>query len=171
MQLSKNLFKIPFLLNGKMCYSYRAQKIFLIVMSLPPQKFREILFQLLYSQDFTSLEPLESIPFMMQELKVTRRTMVDAHLKIEKICEKLELIDELIKTFSKNYSLDRISNVEKTILRLGIYELLYDENLPYKIIISEAVRLCRKFGTRESANFVNAILDAIYQHSNQSATV
>lgn len=140
-------------------------------MSLPPQKFREILFQLLYSQDFTPIEAVETIPFMMQELKVTRRTMMDAHLKIEKIIEKLHEIDEKIKTVSTNYSFDRISNVEKTILRLGIYELLYDENLPYKIIISEAVRLCRKFGTRESANFVNAILDAIYQHSTQSIPV
>jgi len=132
-------------------------------MSLPPQKFREIVFQLLYSQDFAALDPAESIPFMMHELKVTRRSMVEAHDRVSKILEKIETLDQEITKASTSYSFDRISRVEKTILRQGVFELLYDPALPPKVAIAEAIRLCRKFGTPESSEFVNAILDSIYK--------
>jgi len=145
-------------------------------MALPPQKFREIVFQLLYSQDFSPLDSEESIPFMMNELKVTRRVMLDVHAKINQILEKIEEIDGRIEASSTSYSFDRISKVEKTILRLGAFELLYDDTIPGKVVIAEGIRLSRKFGTPESAHFVNAILDEIYKgssvkHTNESVTV
>ncbi|HEX2583051.1 MAG TPA: transcription antitermination factor NusB [Chlamydiales bacterium] len=132
-------------------------------MALPPQKFREIVLQLLYSQDFTPIDVAESIPFMMHELKVTKRTMLDVHERIHKILEKSSEIDEKIGASSTSYSLDRISRVEKMILRIAIFELLFDHALPGKIAIAEAIRLSRKFGTPESAHFVNAVLDDIYK--------
>jgi len=146
-------------------------------MSLPPQKFREIVFQLLYSQDVEPIDPKEMIPFMMHELKVTKRSMTDAHARAIAVLEQLGPIDEKIKASSTEYSFERISRVEKNILRLGVFELLHDETLPPKVAIAEAIRLCRKFGTPESAQFVNAILDDIYkkmapcEHSNQPVTV
>jgi N utilization substance protein B len=132
-------------------------------MALPPQKFREIVFQLLYSQDFTPIDPAESIPFMMHELNVTKRTMLEVHARIDKILEKYPEIDRKIEASSISYSFERISKVEKTILRVGVFELLYDDAIPEKVAIAEAIRLSRKFGTPESAQFVNAILDAIYK--------
>jgi len=142
-------------------------------MALPPQKFREIVFQLLYSQGFAPIESEESIPFMMNELKVTKRVMLDVHARIDKILEKYSEIDRKLETASTSYSFDRISRVEKTILRLGVFEILFDEAIPDKVAIAEAIRLSRKFGTPESAHFVNAILDDIYKkvalvnHSNE----
>jgi len=138
------------------------------VMSLPPQKFREIVLQLLFSQDFTALDPAETIPFMMHELKVTKRSMLDVHIRLEAILAKLPEIDARIQAASTEYAFDRIGKVERTILRLAIYELS-DPNIPPKVAIAEAIRLCRKFGTPESANFVNAILDNVY--SNQPVSV
>lgn len=132
-------------------------------MPLPPQKFREIVAQLLYSQSFEKLDPTESIPFIMQELKVTRRSTLDAHAKVDRVVEKMGEIDRQIEEASKEYTFDRISRVEKTILRLALYELLHEPELPGKVVIAEAIRLCRKFGTPESASFVNAILDPIYK--------
>lgn len=136
-------------------------------MALPPQKFREIVFQLLYSQDFAPLAPEDSIPFMMNELKVTRRSMIEAHERVSAVLENLAEIDEKITASSTSYSFDRISRVEKTILRQGVFELLFDPTLPPKIAIAEAIRLCRKFGTPESAQFVNAILDDIFKKMSQ----
>ena len=132
-------------------------------MALPPQKFREIIVQLLYSQDFAPIDQLESIPFMMHELKVTKRTMVDVHERIDQIIEKLEGIDAKIAEASTEYTFDRISKVERTIIRLGLYELFFDPSIHPKVVFAEAVRLCRKFGSPESANFVHAILDKIYK--------
>lgn len=147
-------------------------------MALPPQKFREIVLQLLYSQEFAPIDVAESIPFMMHELKVTKRTMLDVHERIDKILEKYPEIDEKIRASSISYSLDRISRVEKMILRIAIFELLFDNVLPGKVAIAEAIRLSRKFGTPESAHFVNAVLDDIYkkkegraEYSNEPVSV
>jgi N utilization substance protein B len=132
-------------------------------MALPPQKFREIVVQLLYSQDFAPIDPVESIPFMMNELKVTKRTMIEVHDRLDKISEKLGEIDAKITETSTEYTFDRISKVERTIIRLGLYELFFDPSIPDRVVFAEAIRLCRKFGSPESANFVNAILDSIYK--------
>ena len=132
-------------------------------MALPPQKFREIVFQLLYSQGFISVERDSAIPFYMAELKVTRRSVAEAYDRMAKIVEKLSSIDEMIRESSDAYEFDRISTVEKNLLRLGVFEMLFDEEIPPKVAIVEAIRLCRKFGTPESSHFVNAVLDAILQ--------
>lgn len=131
-------------------------------MPLPPQKFREAVVQILYSQDFVKEEE-EIIPFMMQELKTTRRAMTDAQARVNEIGAKLPEIDSLITDSSTDYTFERISRLEKTILRLGLFELLFDSSIPPKVAIAEAIRLCRKFGTPESAQFVNAILDGVYK--------
>lgn len=131
-------------------------------MPLPPQKFREAVVQILYSQDFVG-EEAEIIPFMMQELKTTRRAMLEAQTKVNEIIARLPELDALITDSSTDYTFERISRVEKTILRLGLFELLFDSSIPPKVAIAEAIRLCRKFGTPESAQFVNAILDGVYK--------
>jgi N utilization substance protein B len=131
-------------------------------MPLPQQKFREATFQILYSADF-GLDSEGIVFFMMGELKTTRKEILKARGRVEEILEKLPEIDELITTASKEYSFERIARVEKTILRLGLYELLFDLSIPQKVAIAEAIRLCRKFGTPESSQFVNAILDGIYK--------
>lgn len=139
-------------------------------MALPPQKFREIVFQILYRQDFDLEREEEMIPFMMQELKVTKRVMLDAYERMEHILGKRDEIDRHIAAASQEYTFDRISRVEKTLLRLGVYELLFDPSLPGPIVIAEAIRLCRKFGTPESAHFVNAILDGIFKRHGFAAS-
>jgi N utilization substance protein B len=132
-----------------------------LFMALPPQKFREIVFQLLYSQDFTAQDQQESIPFMMHELKVTRKSVAEALQMANQIAQKLIEIDAEIGACSTDYAFERISRVERTILRLGLYELLHRSDLPPKVAIAEAIRLCRKFGTPEGAQYVNAILDTV----------
>jgi transcription antitermination protein NusB len=132
-------------------------------MALPVQKFREMVFQMLYAFDFASTESEEMIDLMMQELKVSKKSAREADLRMRAILEKVEEIDQKIRPASTEYQFERISSVEKNILRMGIFELCYDESIPPKVAIAEAIRLCRKFGTPESANFVNAILDSIYK--------
>lgn len=133
-------------------------------MSLAPQKFREIVFQLLYSCDFEATSDEEMVPFMMHELKVTKRIMVDATTRMRLAMAKRSEIDAMIQTTSTEYTFERISRVEKTILRLSLFELLFDDSIPPKVAIAEAIRLCRKFGTPESSQFVNAILDGVYKN-------
>lgn len=132
-------------------------------MPLPQKKFREIVFQLLYSNDLTNSEEELQVPFIMSELAVTRRTMHLAYARMRELWQYKHEIDEWIKRVCIAYEFDRIQRVERNILRLGIFEILFDSQVPAKVAISEAMRLARKFSTPEAGSFVNALLDAIYQ--------
>ena len=131
-------------------------------MALPKQKFREIVFQILYSMDFTQEMDEAVLDFVMVKLKVGRKSVREASEKVRLIKEHLEELDAKITFHSKDYSLDRIARIEKNILRLGFYEILYDQ-VPGKVAISEAIRLCKKFAAPENTKFINAVLDAEYQ--------
>jgi transcription antitermination protein NusB len=75
--------------------------------------------------------------------------------------ERAPEIDELIATSSKNWRIDRMSRVDRNILRLGACELLAFKDVPVKVVINEAVELAKRFGTAESSAFVNGVLDRI----------
>lgn len=130
-------------------------------MEFPPQKFREIVFQLLYSLDISGSAEAELIPFLMQELSVSKKHVRAAYDKATSIWKQQEQLDHIIGEKSKEYSIERIKTVEKNVLRLALFELLIEKELNTKIIISEAHRLARKFSTIEGASFVNALLDSL----------
>jgi N utilization substance protein B len=134
-------------------------------MALPQQKFREIVFQALYSLELGGSDKDQIISMLMKELQVTKRTVKEAFDQADKIIALQGEIDALIAKTSTSYAFERIQTVEKNILRLSCYELLHCPDVPAKVAISEGMRLARKFGTPESANFVNALLDAIYKES------
>lgn len=138
-------------------------------MPLPAPKFREIVFQLLYSYDLGRPSLEEMCRLLSQELQVPKSAIRAADERVMKLLAECDAIDALIGTHCKGYAFDRIQTVERNILRLGVYELLYDESLPPKVALAEAMRLTRKFGTKEAATFVNAILDVIYKTSHGEA--
>lgn len=131
-------------------------------MALSLQKFREIVFQLLFSHSFVDNSKEGIASLVMSRAAITKKNIREAQEKMENILQKQEEIDQKIAKHSLNYSFDRITRIEKTILRLGVYEILFS-NLSHKIIISEAIRLTKKFASNEGANFINAILDEIYK--------
>lgn len=135
---------------------------FWMFMALPPQKFREIVFQILFSRDFAIDEPGEIVALLMNELKVTKRTMLEASSRADLVAQRQAELDQKIASFSTEYAFERISTVEKTILRLGAFEILFDTSIPPKVALAEAIRICRKFGSPEGAQFVNALLHSIY---------
>jgi transcription antitermination protein NusB len=134
-------------------------------MVLSQQKFREIVLQLLYSQDIGRPDENEMIELIMAELAISKKNVRLAQEKAKQIFSKLSEIDPLITSVSITYDFDRIQTVTKNILRLGVFELFFDSQIPPKVAIAEAIRLSRKFNTPESASFVNALLDNLYQAS------
>ena len=133
-------------------------------MAIPPQKFREIVFQILYSKSF-SLPEKELSAMLMKELKVSKKAVTLALEKASKVEEHSPEIDRMIETFSEGYSFERISNVEKTILRLCAFELIHLDDIPKEVVFAEAARLTKKFSSDGSAQFVNAILDRFLRES------
>jgi transcription antitermination protein NusB len=134
-------------------------------MSIPQQKLREIVLQLLYSDEIGKPNDSDMITLIMQELAVTKRVVITAQDKAKAVCTELKTIDEMISKVSLSYDLNRIHAVIRNILRLGIYELFFDDTIPPRVAIAEAMRLARKFGTPEAGSFVNALLDNLYQVS------
>ena len=78
--------------------------------------------------------------------------------KFDKILEKLDEIDRLINEKAKGWTTERMGKVDLTIIRLAVYEILYDEEVPGGVAINEAVELAKKFGQEESSGFVNGVL-------------
>ncbi|MCR5474150.1 MAG: transcription antitermination factor NusB [Lachnospiraceae bacterium] len=81
--------------------------------------------------------------------------------KYAKIMENLPQIDEKIDGAAKGWSISRIGKVELSILRLAVYEMLYDEDIPVGVAIDEAVELAKRFGQDSSAAFINGILASL----------
>ena len=72
-----------------------------------------------------------------------------------------EAIDALLSKYTKNWSIERLSSIDRNVLRLGVAELQGDFNTPVRVVINEVVELAKKFGTDDSAKFVNGVIDAV----------
>ena len=95
------------------------------------------------------------------DLEVEAGAQIFARDLVAAATEKSTEIDELIASASKNWRIDRMSRVDRNILRLGACELLAFRDVPVKVVINEAVELAKRFGTAESSAFVNGVLDRI----------
>jgi N utilization substance protein B len=82
---------------------------------------------------------------------------------VEGVSEHIDSIDDLLSTHSVGWSLDRMPAVDRNILRIGVYELIFDEQVPDVVAVSEAVSMARDLSTDESPAFVNGLLARLLQ--------
>jgi len=85
------------------------------------------------------------------------------HSLVMGVSERREELDRKLESHSENWRLDRMSLVDRNVLRMALYELLHMEEIPPKVSLNEAVDLGKKFGGEESGSFINGILDSIYR--------
>jgi N utilization substance protein B len=120
--------------------------------------------QLLYARDGDSSTDLAAAAVNWSsefELDVDPSAQGFARELVAAAATRAAEIDELITTASKNWRIERMSRVDRNILRLGACELLAFRDVPVKVVINEAVELAKRFGTAESSAFVNGVLDRI----------
>jgi N utilization substance protein B len=125
---------------------------------------RSYALQLLYARDGDASNNLSSAAVNWAqdfELEVDGPAQQFARDLVAAAVERGQEIDELISSSSKNWRLDRMSRVDRNILRLGATELVAFRDVPVKVVINEAVELAKRFGTAESSAFVNGVLDRI----------
>ncbi|MFH1790761.1 MAG: transcription antitermination factor NusB [Candidatus Omnitrophota bacterium] len=77
------------------------------------------------------------------------------------VTENIHAIDEMLRKYATNWQLERMAVVDKNIMRIAAFELLYADNIPAKVTINEAVEMAKKYGDKDSSKFVNGILDKI----------
>ena len=86
---------------------------------------------------------------------------------VKSILKQINEIDEIIQKFSDNWVLDRMTVIDRNILRMGTCELLFSFSTPPKVVINEAVDIAKKYGNEDSPEFINGILDKIYKEIGQ----
>ena len=105
-------------------------------------------------------EPLESI-----DIPLTTSTRLFAESIVKGVIEFRSVIDKNISEIAKNWSLQRMTAVDLSILRIGTYELLYRPEIPKPVVIDEAIEIAKRYGTKESPSFINGLLDKIAKNS------
>ncbi|MCR5610833.1 MAG: transcription antitermination factor NusB [Clostridiales bacterium] len=86
---------------------------------------------------------------------------------VDGISMNREAIDELISSKSKGWAIDRMPKIDASVLRVAVYELLYDKKAPRKVIVNEAVRIATKYGGDDSPKFINGILGSILRSNEE----
>ncbi len=125
---------------------------------------REHALKILYQLDITKL-PLEQILsgyWSFEEVK-DEEVIEFAKAVVEGVRAHLPEIDESIAAYATNWQLKRMAVIDRNIMRIGLYELKYNDQIPPKVAINEAVELAKKYGDLESSKFVNGILDKIHK--------
>ena len=126
------------------------------------RKAREVALQVLYEMDILKVDAKEAIQLFWDNFNVPDNVKdFSVHL-IEGTWDRLEEIDKVIKDCSENWSLDRMAKVDKSILRMSVFELLYCDDIPPKVTLNEAIDLGKEYGSENSGSFINGILDALY---------
>ena len=125
------------------------------------REMREQLFKLLFRVEFNPREELaqqEAFFFEDEENSTEEKENTEISDKFNRSIEKLDDIDQLLNDRVEGWDTGRMGKVDLTILRLAVYEIMYDDGVPTGVAINEAVELAKKFGQDSSASFVNGVL-------------
>ncbi len=125
------------------------------------RELREQIFKLIFRVEFNAREEMseqEQFFFEDDELAADEKDARYISQKGNRIIEKLDEIDALINQQAKGWTTGRMGKVDLTILRLAVYEILFDDDVPAGVAINEAVELAKRFGQEESSGFVNGVL-------------
>ncbi len=126
------------------------------------REMRECIFCLLFQNEFYDTEAFaEQMDNFLGEKALKEEDEAEIRDKVGRLIEKLPEIDEKIEEKAKRWKLDRIAKAELAIMRLAIYEALYDEGVPVGVAVNEAVELAKIYGEDNGAAFVNGILGKI----------
>ena len=132
-------------------------------------ELREQLFRLLFRVTFYSAEDMEEqkrlwaedLPAEESQSARTPENVEYIGARCGKIQERIEQIDKIINENTEGWDTERMGKVELAVLRLAVYEILFDEEIPASVAINEAVEIAKKYGQESSGAFVNAILGKV----------
>lgn len=124
------------------------------------RKSREYALQMLYQFDVSHQSAGLTAGFWADK-DVPANIVEFANNIVEGVIKNLGLIDEKIRLSASNWSIERMAIVDRNILRMSVFELLYIKEIPVKVTINEAIEIAKRFGEEESGSFVNGILDRI----------
>lgn len=135
-------------------------------------ELREQIFKLLFRVEFNDIADMpEQVKLFLEDDESAKSEQDAVYItgKYQKIVDKLSYIDRLINENTERWSTARMGKVDITILRLAVYEMLFDAEIPDSVAINEAVEIAKKYGQDNSGGFVNAILAKIAKLGGQDS--
>ena len=136
----------------------------------PRRDGREAALQFLFSHDINTLDEDDTIEAAIAAFWEIRNVGVDqarkfANKLIKGVLEKHDLIDEKIIECLENYRMERVTLVDRNLLRLAVYEIAFSDHIPPHAAINEAIEIAKRFGAEGSPRFINGVLDRIAKNS------
>ena len=125
------------------------------------RRARECALQMMFQLDASGLTPRQTVDLYKENFAEGVLPDEFSIALFLGITEDLSGVDGVISNSSDHWRLDRMSCVDRNILRMGVYEILSSEEIPPRVAINEAVELAKRYGTAESPSFVNGILDRV----------
>jgi len=122
---------------------------------------RELCLQYLYQVDLVGDGILDDLDDFLREEETDRDTRSYAREMILATSKNRDKIDSEIKAVAQNWEIHRMAVIDRNVLRLGTYELVFRDDIPPKVAINEAIELGKRFSTSNSGSFINGILDKI----------
>ena len=122
---------------------------------------REWALQFLYQAEFAGPHRPEAVERFWHHFQTEKAPPAYLLELVSGVTSHLEELDVFIVRFSEHWRLERMTIVDRNLLRLAIYELLYQPHIPVKVVINEAVEMAKRYGSEASGGFVNGILDQV----------
>jgi N utilization substance protein B len=122
---------------------------------------RELAMQALFYMDMRNDASVEMLARFCGNFSPSKKAQPFFRRLVNGVLETGGELDALIERFSKNWDITRMSCVDRNVMRIAIFELLYCDDIPSKVSINEAIDVGKKFGTEESGAFINGIMDSI----------
>ena len=125
---------------------------------------RETAVQFLYSKDISNGFGSEDLETFFSLSTAKKGAKIFAIELVNGIIEKIDGIDEIIQSNVDNFEINRLSTIDRNVLRLAIYEMYYRDDIPAAVCINEAIEISKRLGTEESGSFVNGVLDKVKEN-------
>jgi len=125
------------------------------------RKARAIALQILYEIDCVGHDAEAALAHILADVGLSEENAAFARGLVSGVIQNREKIDQHIKNFAPAWPVRQLPIIDRNILRLAIFEILLDNNVPVKVAINEAVELAKKFGSDNSARFVNGVLGSV----------
>ena len=125
------------------------------------RRSRELAMQALFYVDMRQNKSEEILDLYLQSFTPSKKVLPFFLELVNGVIRERDRIDSMIERFSSNWKMSRMSCVDRNIMRIAVYEMLYCGDIPLKVSINEAIDVGKKFGTEESGAFINGILDSV----------
>jgi len=125
---------------------------------------RELALQFLYSQDVRDEDLRAELGTFLKDAGAGAAIRAYAEALVEGVSAHRDELDKTIRDLAANWSLERIARIDRNILRLAAFEILYGDDVPPKVAINEAIELGKRYSTAQSGAFINGILDKVQQY-------